>query len=614
MIYLRRYKTRRALAIVSLILMAVFMIMPFAGVLTVHAEGEWDDSIYRVYDKDNFLSAAELEELDSKACAIVETYHIDFVMAVMDDADADGNMNAKMRDFYNENGYGYGPTKDGVILGIDPKNGVITISTLGNAVDVVPHDFIQSETDAYINVYVEGGDKGIYKVFLAGLEAFDEYFAKNLSGDDIVSGESSAGNNEGSADPSQPAWYPSNIANFEKYHSETASRVVDTADIFTDAEEAEMKQLIAEYSAELGKDIVIFTDNSSYGREHNIYAADFYDFNGYGIGPEYEGMCLMICMDPSNRGWYACATGPETRGLYTEVNANLLDDTLYEYMVNGNYGQGVISWISNIATLYQYGVPFVPSWYPTVEEQKNFVRTHDASAPRVIDSLNLFSETERADLERKCKDITEKYNIDVVIDAEAHTYGIADTDYVDALYKYCGYGIGDTDAGIVLKLDPSPFIVTYDHEKVRMTDVNASRMYDRMEPSRDKGDFYGVAVQFLSDLEHMEKTGRVQKTLGQWMGRGILAAIGGSIVGGVGLGGAAASMKSVKKATNAAGYVVGTPTVTRVSDTVYDFQVTRTKIEDDSNRSSGGGGGGSTYHSSYSGSSGTSHSGSGRKF
>ena len=150
-----------------------------------------------------------------------------------------------------------------------------------------------------------------------------------------------------------PAWYPANPSNFQLFHNQNSPRVVDEANIFTDEEERRLETQIGEIRSELQKDIVIYTDVTDYGLTRSICAADFYDFNGYGYGDEREGICLFICMNPAERGWWCCCTGSETRAIYAEESANLIDDALYEYMGAGSYADGVADWIENIARLYR---------------------------------------------------------------------------------------------------------------------------------------------------------------------------------------------------------------------------------------------------------------------
>ena len=70
----------------------------------------------------------------------------------------------------------------------------------------------------------------------------------------------------------KPAWYPESTVGFQFYNDADAPRVVDTADIFTDEEEAVILKAIAEQSARGNADIVVVTDDNAYGMSHQEYA------------------------------------------------------------------------------------------------------------------------------------------------------------------------------------------------------------------------------------------------------------------------------------------------------------------------------------------------------
>lgn len=191
-------------------------------------------------------------------------------------------------------------------------------------------------------------------------------FAHDYSGSDSVIPKTSGEDLE--ADPPEviapasqsvkanlPDWYPEDPKSFQFFSDPAAPRVVDLADIFTDEEEEKMLALIEDYTAKTDRDIVIYTDRSSYGFGEAVWSADFYDFNGYGIGPEREGVCLFINMDPADRCWWCCCTGSRTMGAYDQATANKLDDRLEKYMVNGEYGEGVINWIGNMGKFLETG-------------------------------------------------------------------------------------------------------------------------------------------------------------------------------------------------------------------------------------------------------------------
>lgn len=151
-----------------------------------------------------------------------------------------------------------------------------------------------------------------------------------------------------------PSWYPEDVNSFEDFHNANAPRVVDDADLFTDEEEAMLTSKIEDLINEHGYDFVLYTDSSSYGLAHNIQAADFYQFNGYGLGDNYSGSVLMICMEPGNRAWYTAARG-DCRTYYTEENINDIDDGIESKMVDGDYYGAMKKYISEIDELYTKG-------------------------------------------------------------------------------------------------------------------------------------------------------------------------------------------------------------------------------------------------------------------
>lgn len=157
-----------------------------------------------------------------------------------------------------------------------------------------------------------------------------------------------------------PSWYPSDVSSFEDFHADSAPKVVDDANLFTESEKAELTSKIKELVSEFDTDLVIYTTNSSYGFEHNTLAADFYQFNGYGIGDDYNGSVLMICMQSDDRGWYTAACG-SCRSYYDSNNINAIDDGIYPEMSNGNYYQAMLTYIDEIDELYTTGYVGEPS-------------------------------------------------------------------------------------------------------------------------------------------------------------------------------------------------------------------------------------------------------------
>ena len=154
-----------------------------------------------------------------------------------------------------------------------------------------------------------------------------------------------------------PYWYPESVTDFEDFHNDPSTpRLVDDADIFTDEEEAELTAKLDSLRENFPQsDFVVFTDNSSYGLDHDVYAADFYVFNGYGVGGDYNGVILLICMDPDHRGWYIWGTGGCEKLFQSDANIDHLNSTISPYLRDGEYAQGVSAYLDDLNVLFSKG-------------------------------------------------------------------------------------------------------------------------------------------------------------------------------------------------------------------------------------------------------------------
>ncbi len=112
------------------------------------------------------------------------------------------------------------------------------------------------------------------------------------------------------------------------------SRMEDYADLLTTAEEATVREMLDELSEELQFDIVIVTTNSTGGKSSMAYADDFYDYNGYGMGDDYDGVLLLINME--YREWYISATGYGMKAI-PDSDAQYIGEEIVDYLSYGDY-------------------------------------------------------------------------------------------------------------------------------------------------------------------------------------------------------------------------------------------------------------------------------------
>ena len=85
------------------------------------------------------------------------------------------------------------------------------------------------------------------------------------------------------------------------------SRLVDEADLLTADEEIELLEQLDEISERHQFDVVVVTLESLNGEDIQYYAADYYDYNGYGMGDNYDGAMFIMSME--EREWFILTTG-----------------------------------------------------------------------------------------------------------------------------------------------------------------------------------------------------------------------------------------------------------------------------------------------------------------
>lgn len=116
----------------------------------------------------------------------------------------------------------------------------------------------------------------------------------------------------------------------------TEPKIVDNADILTASEEALLEDKARALVQEYNMDVVILTVDSLNGRYSSDYADDYFDYNGYGIGPNYNGVLLLLSME--EREWAISTCGDTIyaltdygiQQLFSSISGDLSMDRYYE--------------------------------------------------------------------------------------------------------------------------------------------------------------------------------------------------------------------------------------------------------------------------------------------
>lgn len=122
------------------------------------------------------------------------------------------------------------------------------------------------------------------------------------------------------------------------YAGDVTSRIVDDADVLTDEEEAKLRTKLDEISERQKVDVVILTvQNETDKNNIKMYAADYYDYNGYGFGENADG--IILAMDYGSRAWGIVTTG-KGMNIFTDAGQEYMTDKFIHYLSDGDTYKG----------------------------------------------------------------------------------------------------------------------------------------------------------------------------------------------------------------------------------------------------------------------------------
>lgn len=123
--------------------------------------------------------------------------------------------------------------------------------------------------------------------------------------------------------------------------------VVDQAGIFTAEQVSQLEKAAAELGAQYKMDIVIVTTNDAEGKTAMAYADDFFDYNGYGVGANHDG--ILMLMDFDNRDVWISTTGSGITYLTDAKIESILDDVFANGMESGDYYGAASAFVDSAA-------------------------------------------------------------------------------------------------------------------------------------------------------------------------------------------------------------------------------------------------------------------------
>lgn len=163
------------------------------------------------------------------------------------------------------------------------------------------------------------------------------------------------------------------------------AQVIDKANLFAAGEVSRMNEIIARIEDRHQVDMVVLTtydvpdDYSESMWRIRDYADDYYDNGGYGMGPDFSGM--LILLDMNNRAIWL-STGGVMIDCITDMREEDIIDRAYSSLSYGRYGDAIIAALSRV------------EYYMDKGRQEGSFRYDEASGERLSGYFNTLTGAE----------------------------------------------------------------------------------------------------------------------------------------------------------------------------------------------------------------------------
>ena len=264
------------------------------------------DSTKYVFDEAEKITTASEESLNAKAQAIYDKTGIVVSYVVVADAGSDGSFEYAKK-AYKEN---FGK-KDGILLiETDTK---WSIYKQGKAEKIFDAKDDEKMWDACANA----------DYYNEGVDAYLDVASGILSAEGVVA--------EKEAQPETEAVVTEEAAAPDPNHP---VRLVDDADLLASEEEQDLLAKLNEISERQAVDVVVVAVDSLGGKTPEAFADDYFDYNGYGIGADRDGIIFVISMGERQMAM-------STRGFgipaFTDAGQDYIWDMITPYIGNESY-------------------------------------------------------------------------------------------------------------------------------------------------------------------------------------------------------------------------------------------------------------------------------------
>ena len=139
-------------------------------------------------------------------------------------------------------------------------------------------------------------------------------------------------------EPAERVIIPGSVEIPDEISPTRGDRLVDEADLLNEADEKALQEKLDTISESLQFDVVIVTARHIGNRTPMEFADDYFDYNGFGYGPNFDGVCLLISM--AERDWWVSTCGYGETALLDDYFLDVIDPSDFTYYLkNADYAR-----------------------------------------------------------------------------------------------------------------------------------------------------------------------------------------------------------------------------------------------------------------------------------
>ena len=136
-------------------------------------------------------------------------------------------------------------------------------------------------------------------------------------------------------------------------------KIYDYSDILTEEEEKEIKEKIDKYIEHTNMDMVFVSINLPYtiDKQNEDFAADFYDYNDFGLNFESYSGVLLLRNTYEQDPYFNVYMFGKAQLYYTFDRSESMLDNIYPYFKGQEYLTGLNIFIDNYTSYFDQGIP-----------------------------------------------------------------------------------------------------------------------------------------------------------------------------------------------------------------------------------------------------------------